>query len=151
MALPAAGRKILVIEDSDDTADSLATLLGLLGYRVDVARSGREGLAAAMSARPDAILLDIGMPAMNGYEVAVRLRAREEFGDVPIVAITGLTEESDRRRSAGAGIDHHLVKPCDVVELMKLLGDHAAVGRLEPRRAIGSTAVASKHLADSAV
>ena len=94
-------------------ADSLAMLLGMLGYRVDVARSGEAGLAAAIATRPDAILLDIGMPGMDGYEVASRLRARGDFDDVLIIAVTGFGMESDRRRSREAGIDHHLVKPCD--------------------------------------
>ena len=120
-------RTILVIDDDEDTADSLAMLLRLLGHAVVVARSGREGIEAALAAKPDAILLDVGMPGLDGYNVATRLRSGGGFDDVPIIALTGHGMESDRRRSAAAGIDHHLVKPFDVVDLVKLLGDPAAV------------------------
>src|SRR4051812_6461097 len=107
-------RTILIVEDNADAADSLAMLLGLRGYQVDVARTGAEGLAAAIATRPGVILLDIGMPGMDGYEVASRLRARGDFDDVLIIAITGFGTAWDRRRSREAGVDHHLVKPCDL-------------------------------------
>jgi CheY-like chemotaxis protein len=83
MGQPDSRRKVLIIEDNDDLADSMAMLLRMQGYRVDVARSGDEGLAAAIAARPDAILLDIGMPKMHGYAVASRLRARGDFDVSP--------------------------------------------------------------------
>ena len=75
MASPVAPRRILIIEDNADAADSLARLLGIYGHRVDVARSGYAGLAAAIATRPEVILLDLGMPGLDGYEVASRLRA----------------------------------------------------------------------------
>jgi CheY-like chemotaxis protein len=114
-------RRVLIVEDVADVADSLAILLGLWGYRVDVARSGHEGLAAAIATKPDTILLDIRMPGMDGCEVASRLRATRDFDDVPIIAITGYGMESDRRRTAAAGINHHLVKPVTAEELKQLL------------------------------
>ena len=121
-------RTILVIDDNADAGDSVALLLRCLGHRAVVARSGEAGLAAALATRPDAILLDIGMPGLDGYEVASRLRARGDFEDVLIIAITGFGTESDRRRSREAGFDHHLVKPCDPEKLMVLLGDGPAAG-----------------------
>src|SRR4051812_21418774 len=108
MTSPIAPRHILIVEDSADSADSadsLAMLLRFRGHRVDVARSGTEGLAVAIATRPDAIVLDIGMPGLSGYEVASRLRATGRFDDVPIIAVTGYGMDSDRRRSAAAGID----------------------------------------------
>src|SRR3954453_797213 len=99
MTSPIAPRHILIVEDVDDTADSLAKLLRFRGHRVDVARSGQAGLAAALATRPDAILLDLGMPGPGGYEVAARLRARGDFEDVLIIAVTGYGLESDRDHS----------------------------------------------------
>jgi len=119
-------RTILIIEDNADAADSLARLLGIYGYQVDVARSGDAGLAAAVATRPDAILLDLGMPGLDGYEVASRLRARGDFEDVLIIAVTGYGRESDRARSVAVGIDHHVLKPCDLGDLVELLGEPAA-------------------------
>jgi CheY-like chemotaxis protein len=119
----------------------------LLGHRVDVAHSGVAGLATAIATRPDTILLDIGMPVMDGCEVARRLRATGDFDDALMIAISGHGMPSDRRRSAAAGINHHLVKPSDPGDLLKLLGDPPAMGPAEPHRAIGSTAVASMTLA----
>jgi len=121
MASPISARRILIVDDNADAADSLALFLGLLGHRVDVARSGTEGLERALTTKPDTILLDIGMPGMDGCEVASRLRGTGGFGGVPIIAITGFGTDSDRRRTAAAGIDHHLVKPASMEELERLL------------------------------
>lgn len=121
MVSPLSPRRILIVEDDADNADSLAWLLGALGHRVDIARSGHAGLAAAIATRPEVILLDLEMPGMDGYEVARRLRATGDFGEVLIIAITGYGQESDRRRTAAAGIDHHLVKPMFLEELERLL------------------------------
>src|SRR3954463_6469937 len=95
----APGRHILIVEDNDDTADALARLLRWRGHRVAVARSGPEGLELALATRPGAILLDLGLPGMDGYEVATRLRARDDFDDVLIIAVTAHGRESDRLRS----------------------------------------------------
>ena len=96
MASPVAPRRILIVEDHADTADTMAVFLRHLGHRVDVARSGYAGLVAAMVTKPEVILLDIEMPGMDGCEVACRLRATGEFDDVLIIAVTGYGRESDR-------------------------------------------------------
>jgi len=117
----ALGRKLLIIEDEADTANSLAMLMRLRGHQVGVARSGPDGLKAALEARPEIILLDLGLPSLSGYEVASHLRATGEFEDVLIVAISGYGRRSDRDRSSAAGIDHHLVKPVSQTDLEALI------------------------------
>jgi PAS domain S-box-containing protein len=113
--------RILVIDDNVDTARGMTRLLKLLGHDVQAAYDGPTGMEAARSYRPDVILLDIGLPGMDGYEVARRLR-REEFGKgVRIIAVSGYGQDEDRRRSKEAGFDHHLVKPIDHSALITLL------------------------------
>jgi CheY-like chemotaxis protein len=114
-------RRILVVDDNEDAALSIATLLKLCGHEVLTTYSGVEAIEAARLHRPDAILLDIGLPVMNGYEVASRLRAEGSCEKVLIVALSGYGQEEDRRRSRAAGFDHHLVKPVDIDVLTKLL------------------------------
>jgi DNA-binding response OmpR family regulator len=121
MASPVASRRILIVEDHADTADTMAVFLRYRGHRVDVARSGYAGLVAALATGPEVILLDLEIPGMDGWEVARRLRATGECDDVLIIAITGYGWESDRARSAAAGIDHHLVKPVSMEDLERLL------------------------------
>lgn len=116
-----AGRRILVVDDHRDAADSLALLLRLLGAEAHVARDGPSALAAARAVRPAVVLLDLGMPGMDGYEVARRLRREPGWRDVVLVALTGWGQEEDRRRSREAGFDHHLVKPVDPPALEALL------------------------------
>src|SRR4051812_818236 len=112
---------VLVVEDLDDTAKSLAELLTLAGHAVRVALSGPEALRAAADATPDVVLLDIGLPGMDGWEVAQRLRGRASGKQPLVVAVTGYGTADDRWRSADAGIDLHLVKPVDPVALTRLL------------------------------
>jgi PAS domain S-box-containing protein len=118
--LPAA-RRILVVDDDRDAADSLALLLRLWGHEVRTSHDGQSALKAARSYQPDLVLLDIGLPGLNGYEVGRQLR--EEFGkeQMLLVAMTGYGQEEDRRRSQQAGFDHHWVKPVDPVALRALL------------------------------
>lgn len=105
-----------------DAAVSLARLLGRLhGQEVRVAHDGPSALAVAEEFRPEVVLLDIGLPGMDGHEVARRLRGRPEFEGVLIVALTGWGQGDDRRRSQEVGIDHHLVKPVDPESLKNLL------------------------------
>lgn len=114
-------RRILVVDDNVDAAESLAILLRLSGHEVELARDGMEGFAAAARLRPDVVLLDIGLPRMDGYEVAQRIR-REEWGrDILLVALTGWGREEDRRKSSDVGFDHHLVKPVEPAVLMRCL------------------------------
>lgn len=117
----ASGRRVLVVDDLKDSADSLATLLKVTGNEVDVAYDGESAIAQAERLRPEAILLDIGMPGLDGYEVCRRLRERPWSEGMAIVALTGWGQQDDRRRSREAGFDHHLVKPVEIAALMDLL------------------------------
>ena len=114
-------RRILIVDDNHDAADTLATLLTAYGATVSVAYNGRDALERIETFAPDVTLLDIGMPGMDGYEVARRIRANVRHEDMLLIALTGWGQEKDRRRSRGAGIDHHLVKPPDVSRLRELL------------------------------
>jgi two-component system CheB/CheR fusion protein len=118
---PAAPRRILVVDDNRDAADSLAVFLSADGHEARTAYDGPEALEAARAYRPEAVLLDIGMPGMDGYEVARRLRQEPGLERALLVALTGYGQESDRRRSREAGIDYHLVKPVEPEELRALL------------------------------
>jgi PAS domain S-box-containing protein len=114
-------RSILVVDDNEDAAASLAMLLRMTGHEVAIAREGEEALERAATDPPDVVLLDIGLPGMNGYEVAARLRARRDRRPMRIYALTGYGQEEDRRRSAEAGFDGHLVKPVMPAELFALI------------------------------
>jgi len=113
--------RVLVVVDYRDNADSMATLLRLDGHEVAVAHDGTAALQAAQAQQPDAVLLDISMPGMDGYQVARKLRAM--FRDEPLllVAITAYGFDEDRRRSEEAGFDLHLVKPADPLKVERLL------------------------------
>ena len=118
---PKGSRRILVAEDSRATAESSAKLLALLGHEVVVAHNGPEAIALALSWQPEVILLDLALPAIDGYAVAARLRQEEVCRDTTIIAVTGYGQEGDRRRSREAGIDHHLLKPVSSDVLLPLL------------------------------
>jgi PAS domain S-box-containing protein len=117
------GRRVLVADDNRDAAESLRLLLGLAGHEVRVAHDGPDALAAAAEFRPDTVLLDIGMPGLNGYEVAARLRALEWGRALVLVAITGWGQEQDKRLALDAGFDHHLTKPIDPDRIEALLSE----------------------------
>ncbi|MFO1431639.1 MAG: PAS domain S-box protein [Candidatus Competibacteraceae bacterium] len=113
--------RILVVDDNEDAATSLALLLQMMGQDIQIAYDGLEALAKAETFRPQIVLLDLGMPKLNGYETARRLRA-ESWGEKAIlVALTGWGQEEDRRRAREAGFDYHVVKPVDPIELEKLI------------------------------
>jgi two-component system CheB/CheR fusion protein len=114
-------RRILVVDDSRDAAESLGTLLQLVGSDVRTAHDGPGALEVLRTYRPGVVLLDISMPGMDGYEVARRIRRQPEFRDVILIALTGWGQEEDRRRARAAGFDHHLVKPVDFDSLQELL------------------------------
>ena len=114
--------RVLVVEDSVDSAETLALLLERWGYDVKVAHDGAGALQAARQFHPQIILLDIGLPDMDGYAVAHRLRG-EELGGEMLVALTGYGEAQDRARAQQAGFDRHLTKPVDPDALQKLLGN----------------------------
>jgi CheY-like chemotaxis protein len=115
-------RRVLVVEDNPDAAESLAMLIRLHGHEARIARDGPEALSLVEAYRPDVALVDIGLPGIDGYEVARRLRARPELLGVVLVALTGYSGPEERLRSHEAGFDRHMVKPVDIVELERLLG-----------------------------
>lgn len=113
--------RILVVDDNQDAADTTAMLLRVLGHDVRVAYNGADGLSAAFDAVPDTALLDIGLPGMDGYELARRLRSDQRLRNIALVAITGYGRDSDRELSNAAGFDAHLVKPVDMHKLEQVL------------------------------
>ncbi len=124
----AEGLRILVVDDNVDTVQGMAKLLGLLGHEVRVAHTGPEGVEAARKHRPEVVLLDIGLPGMDGYQVAGALRRADSSRDALIIGVSGYGQDQDRRRSQEAGFDHHLIKPVDFDLLLTLLT------RAEPAR-----------------
>ena len=118
-------RRILVVDDNRDSAMSLEMLLKLMGNDTQTAHDGLAAVDAAEQFRPDVILLDIGLPELNGYDVCRRIREQPWSHNIEIVALTGWGQEEDRRRSKEAGFDHHLVKPLDLDVLKKLLATPA--------------------------
>jgi PAS domain S-box-containing protein len=121
MSLP--DRRVLIVDDNEDAADSLAMLLKLAGQKVHAAYDGPSALKAADEFRPDLAFIDIGMPGMDGHEVARRLRQKFSAHQLVLVALTGWGQDDDRRRSQEAGFDHHLVKPIQPNILKHLLSD----------------------------
>jgi len=128
-----APRRVLVVDDNQDAAESLAMLLRLLGAEVGVAYGGAAAMKMLASFHPSVMLLDIGMPGMDGYEVARRVRADPALSDVLLIAVSGWGQEEDRRRSQSAGFDHHLIKPADVSALEALF---VALERRAERHAV---------------
>ena len=117
----AVALRILIVEDNRDSADSLKTLLEALGYQLQVVYDGEAAVRAAAAAPPDVIIMDLGLPGMNGYEAATKIRQQNSGKRPMIVALTGWGQQADRQRSAAVGIDHHLVKPLDLAELRRIL------------------------------
>jgi CheY-like chemotaxis protein/two-component sensor histidine kinase len=117
----ASGRRLLVVDDNRDAADSLAMLLRLLGHEARVAHSGAAALELIDSYRPEMIFLDIGMPEMDGYEVARRVQQMPGMRGTRLAALTGWGQQDARQRTAQAGFDHHLVKPVEPAALEELL------------------------------
>lgn len=122
---PSKAQRILLVEDSPDVAESFAALLRMMGHKVQVAPNGDAGLEAARTFRPNVAFLDIGLPGMDGYELAQRLRS--EYADtLPLVALTGYGQEEDRQRAREAGFDYHLLKPVRIEELEQVLNTLSA-------------------------
>jgi PAS domain S-box-containing protein len=119
------GRRVLVVDDNVDSVTSLMLLLQTMGHEVESAYDGVEALEVAQRFAPDTVVLDIGLPRLNGYEVARRLRERSER-HYQLIALTGWGQQDDRERAREAGFDHHLVKPVDVDQLVRLLEAEAS-------------------------
>lgn len=120
---PTTARRILVVDDNRDSAESLTMLLNLTGYETHIAYDGLEAVEAAAAFRPDVILLDIGLPKLNGFEAARKIRDQQSDKSLVLVALTGWGQEEDRRRSEEAGFNAHMVKPVDYAALTKLLAE----------------------------
>ena len=130
---PAPGRRVLVVDDNIDSAASLMMLLQALGHEVAMAHDGIEALEQAERFAPDTVLLDIGLPRLDGYEVARRLRAQAQRHYL-LIALTGWGQEEDRARARAAGFDHHLVKPVDLDQLGRILAvQQASAAEPTPR------------------
>ncbi|HUE13782.1 MAG TPA: ATP-binding protein [Planctomycetaceae bacterium] len=114
-------RRILVVDDNQDAANSLAMLLRMKGHDVRTAYDGLEAVDAAAAHKPDVVLLDVGLPRLNGFDVARRIRESETHRSIVLVALTGWGHDEDRRRSKEAGFDHHMVKPADPAALDRVL------------------------------
>ena len=118
-------RRVLVVDDNRDSAESMSMMLEMLGHRTRTAHGGRQAITEAEAFRPDMILLDIGMPDMNGYEACRSIRSEDWAKNIVLVAMTGWGHDDDRRRSREAGFDHHLTKPVELDSLQRLLaGPH---------------------------
>jgi CheY-like chemotaxis protein len=124
LAKPMVAKRILVVDDNVDAATTLQLLLKSLGHEVCAVYDGLQAIRMAVEFRPEVVLLDIGMPGLDGYEVARRLRALKRERPLRIVAITGWGQEADRTRSREAGFDLHLVKPVDPNTLTSVLANN---------------------------
>jgi CheY-like chemotaxis protein len=120
-ARPAQRRRVLVVDDNKDAATSLALMLELMGNEARAVHDGLEALETASTFRPDVVLLDIGMPGLNGYDTARKIREQPWGRGTALIALTGWGQEEDRRKSQQAGLDHHLTKPVDPAQLEQLL------------------------------
>jgi CheY-like chemotaxis protein len=117
------GRRVLIADDNHDAAVSLSLLLQVMGHETRIAYDGLEAVEVAEDFRPEVILLDIGMPKLDGYEAARRIAERAWARSIRIIAVTGWGQEADRQRAREAGFHQHLVKPVDPGALSRLLGD----------------------------
>ncbi|HEV8408918.1 MAG TPA: CHASE3 domain-containing protein [Gemmatimonadaceae bacterium] len=118
----AKGRRVLIADDNRDSADTLASMLEMVGHDVRICYDGVNALTQAELFRPEIMLLDIGMPVLNGLELAARIRERPWGADIRLIALTGWGQPEDVKRSQRAGFDHHLVKPVELARLQELIG-----------------------------
>ena len=116
-------RRVLIIEDDDDAPETLAELLRLGDHQVSIARNGAEGIALVSSLAPEIVLVDIGLPDIDGYEVARRLRLDSATSHLWLIAITGYGTQEDRRSALAAGFNEHLAKPVELESLKTLLSE----------------------------
>jgi two-component system, chemotaxis family, CheB/CheR fusion protein len=111
---------LLLVEDNQDTAVTLAALLKRCGHEVDIAHTGPEALEKTAKSKPDLVLLDIGLPGMDGYQVAERLKNQDGTSQIPLVAMTGYGSDADRQRCEELGFVRHMVKPIKLQELQAM-------------------------------
>jgi signal transduction histidine kinase len=130
-SLPSSALRVLVVDDNRDSATSLSMLLSTMGNEVRTAYDGEEAVRVALEFRPQAVLCDIGLPKLGGYDVARAIRAEEWGKGAVLIAVTGWGQHADKQRSEAAGFDHHMVKPVDPADLMRILG--ALPNREHPR------------------
>jgi CheY-like chemotaxis protein len=119
----AAPKKILIVDDNVDAADMLGDALGYLGHEVSVAYDARRALAILERFEPSVALLDIGLPIMNGYQLAERILSTKRLAGIRLIAITGYGRPRDREQARAVGFEHHMVKPVDFALLKKLIDD----------------------------
>ena len=115
------GSRILVVDDNEDSADTLGMMLRLKGNEIRIAHDGIEAVEVAETFRPELVLLDIGLPKLNGYDVARRIRRQSWGRDTILVALTGWGQDEDKRRAQEAGFNYHFVKPMELAALERLL------------------------------
>lgn len=125
--------RVLVVEDNEDVARSLAMLLELWGHDVDIVYRPEAALEAVRAHPPGVVLLDIGLPGMDGYQLAKKLRVERGCAEAVLIAMTGYGQDEDRRRAEEAGFDHHLVKPVDPDMLQQLLAQFKSGTARRPR------------------
>ena len=123
--------RILLVEDNDDTAWSMAALLGRHGYEIEVTKDGPSALQVSATYQPDVVLLDIGMPEMDGWQLARQIRQQQNGRQPVLIAVTGYATTADRQRSQEAGINLHFAKPADPKELLEVLAKLSQIGRQE--------------------
>jgi CheY-like chemotaxis protein/anti-sigma regulatory factor (Ser/Thr protein kinase) len=132
IATPAkARRRVLIVDDNVDTAQGLSRILARAGHDVVIAHDGLQALDRAVAQSPQAVVLDIGLPGMDGFETIQRLRAEGGCAEAVIIAVTGYGQPEDRRRTMEAGFDFHLVKPVDIDHLKDLLQEPSRLQRVE--------------------
>jgi CheY-like chemotaxis protein len=126
--------KILVVDDNHDSALSLAMMLSIMGHETRTAHDGESAVTSAETFLPDVVLLDIGLPKLNGYEVAQRIRQSSWGASMFLIAVTGWGQDEDRQRSSEVGLNVHMVKPVEPSALEKLLSELRVDGRPAPRQ-----------------
>ncbi len=134
----AAGRRVLVVDDSADAAESTAMLLRLDGHEIRTVMDGHSAIDAIRSFKPEIVLLDIGLPGLNGYDVTRRLRELPECQNTLVVALSGYGRPEDLRRSHDAGFDQHLIKPVDHDRLTALINAYNGVRAPVPQAMSGA-------------
>jgi CheY-like chemotaxis protein len=132
LSQPGRARRVLVVEDNVTVAENTARLLSLDGFEVQVVTDGPSALAAVARCPPDVVLLDLGLPGMDGYEVAKRIREQQAEQRSLLIAVTGYADKTDRLRSYEVGIDLHLTKPVSIEELRHFLGKFQTVATRTP-------------------